>query len=390
MHGTSLPVRSKLGSAARQFKHLSPRARRLLGLLFLAGLFFFALLSFSIHVRDPDTVQPASSSSKRSLHESVAKSSHTVSTAQQLGGTTSHSTTGEPLKLMLASHNRLFWYFPHNDSIKVLHEGQVRPKYTWRLAYPFPRIQRGGCTPLVARHRFWQRHFNTPLPDGSYRIGYTCSLSRYCSSLPGGPHGLSARLHECTHGTTLKQRQPNSANPTPRVPPVQQQCATRARPPAGCALRRVPWGTSPRRAAADGVERGAAAQLAASDQRGAPGPNRCGAGWVRGGAGKGRTHRRGGAEGGDWVQGARGKRVPGVLPDRRLGTGHAMVAVGCVGRRRVCAGAGVAMRIDWTAAGALCSDGDCDAGGTGAASACAAGTMALPPLSLVLRVSDDQ
>ena len=35
------------------------------------------------------------------------------------------STKVEDMRLMLASHGRLMWYFPGNESTKVLHEGQV-------------------------------------------------------------------------------------------------------------------------------------------------------------------------------------------------------------------------------------------------------------------------
>lgn len=105
-------VRSKLGGAPRQFKHLSKGARRVLSILFLAGLFFFAILSFSIYVKDPDSNNVRALAGKGRRRSTAATTAVVVPPAA-------------PLRIMVATHNRLFWYFPENKTTAVLHEGEV-------------------------------------------------------------------------------------------------------------------------------------------------------------------------------------------------------------------------------------------------------------------------
>ncbi|KXZ44217.1 hypothetical protein GPECTOR_71g578 [Gonium pectorale] len=116
----------KHSHTAKQLKFLSPRARKLLSVLFAAGLFFLALLSLSHYVKDPETVTSAAGGgkataggkSRRGLISSVGR----IATHQTAAGASSG--TPQPVKLLLASHNRLFWYFVENSTVQVLHEGQ--------------------------------------------------------------------------------------------------------------------------------------------------------------------------------------------------------------------------------------------------------------------------
>ncbi|KAG2501830.1 hypothetical protein HYH03_000329 [Edaphochlamys debaryana] len=122
----AVPVRSKLGVAPKHLHFLSPRARRALSILFAGGLLFFAFLSFSIYVKDPESSSTKGGNGKlrRSLAVSRSNGGRIVSgrTVHRGGNTAVHS--DEPLRLLLASHNRLFWYDVLNSSVQVLHEGE--------------------------------------------------------------------------------------------------------------------------------------------------------------------------------------------------------------------------------------------------------------------------
>ena len=119
-----VPVRSKLGPASKQqLKFLSPRHRRLLSILFLSGLFFFAILSFTIYVKDPESnnvrsaAQVGASRIRRALNTGV----------QDVERIVLHRSRGAaaPLRIMLASHNRLFWLHTDTGNTTVIHEGGV-------------------------------------------------------------------------------------------------------------------------------------------------------------------------------------------------------------------------------------------------------------------------
>ncbi|GLC58284.1 hypothetical protein PLESTB_001341600 [Pleodorina starrii] len=123
MPTVSVASRSRFSHAYKHLKVLSPRARKLLSVLFAAGLFFFAFLSLSIYVKDPDSVHAKSRSGQR---RSLAVEGQD---GGRIGGhsaqsSSSSSSPSAPLQLLLASHNRLFWYFPGNNTIHVLHEGE--------------------------------------------------------------------------------------------------------------------------------------------------------------------------------------------------------------------------------------------------------------------------
>ncbi|KAG2444762.1 hypothetical protein HXX76_001506 [Chlamydomonas incerta] len=128
----AVPVRGKLGHASKSIKHLSPRARRLLSLLFLGGVFFFALLSFSTRVRDPEASNSHSDKNGEAkagsaLRRALSSGRGGVSTgasAVHLQAGTSEPAPRKPVRLLLASHNRLFWYSVDNDTTQVLHEGE--------------------------------------------------------------------------------------------------------------------------------------------------------------------------------------------------------------------------------------------------------------------------
>ncbi|GFR39810.1 hypothetical protein Agub_g302, partial [Astrephomene gubernaculifera] len=94
-------------------------------LLFAAGLFFFAVLSLSIYVKDPDSVTLKSSvTAKEPVRRSLGTSAKDAKRIGSRQRPQIHSIPGTPLKLLLASHNRLFWYDVANDTVQVLHEGE--------------------------------------------------------------------------------------------------------------------------------------------------------------------------------------------------------------------------------------------------------------------------
>ncbi|GIL43818.1 hypothetical protein Vafri_1420 [Volvox africanus] len=123
MPATSTASRSRVGHAYKQLKFLSPRARKLLSISFAAGLCFFALLSLSIYVKDPDSVHARKNEDRSGQRRSLAVSRTGAKRIDRHEGKSVSSGT-KPFRLMLASHNRLFWYYPSNDSIHVLHEGE--------------------------------------------------------------------------------------------------------------------------------------------------------------------------------------------------------------------------------------------------------------------------
>lgn len=129
----AVPVRGKLGHASKSIKFLSPRARRLLSLLFLGGVFFFAFLSFSTHVRDPEASNSRSGKKGQvkagsALRRALSSATDGVSTisAVHVEAGTSEPVPRKPVRLLLASHNRLFWYSVDDNTTQVLHEGEVR------------------------------------------------------------------------------------------------------------------------------------------------------------------------------------------------------------------------------------------------------------------------
>jgi hypothetical protein len=117
---------------------------------FVAGMVFIAFTSMSWHHHAADGVMGGAGDSQRlvarlsrrggslgarELRESHMNSRSTIrggsiGGAEKRGGTSGalgHSagpTTSD--RLMLASHGRLMWYYPGNDTVKVLHEGEVR------------------------------------------------------------------------------------------------------------------------------------------------------------------------------------------------------------------------------------------------------------------------
>jgi hypothetical protein len=118
-----VPVRSKLGPASKQqLKFLSKGARRVLSILFLAGVFFFAILSFTTYVRDTDTndvksaAQVGASRLRRALTTGVQDVDRVLHRSRGAAG---------PLRIMLASHNRLFWLHTDTGNTTVLHERGV-------------------------------------------------------------------------------------------------------------------------------------------------------------------------------------------------------------------------------------------------------------------------
>ncbi|GIL81892.1 hypothetical protein Vretimale_1469 [Volvox reticuliferus] len=123
MPATSTASRSRVGHAYKHLKFLSPRARKLLSISFAAGLCFFALLSLSIYVKDPDSIRTRKNEDRSSQRRSLAVSSTGAKRIGRQKGM-SVSSGNKPFRLILASHNRLFWYYPGNDSIHVLHEGE--------------------------------------------------------------------------------------------------------------------------------------------------------------------------------------------------------------------------------------------------------------------------
>ncbi|PNW88504.1 hypothetical protein CHLRE_01g032400v5 [Chlamydomonas reinhardtii] len=127
----AVPVRGKLGHASKSIKFLSPRARRLLSLLFLGGVFFFAFLSFSTHVRDPEASNSRSGKKGQvkagsALRRALSSATDGVSTisAVHVEAGTSEPVPRKPVRLLLASHNRLFWYSVDDNTTQVLHEGE--------------------------------------------------------------------------------------------------------------------------------------------------------------------------------------------------------------------------------------------------------------------------
>lgn len=168
----------KLGSGggAGHLKALhGAKPRRLLSILFFIGVCYFALVSFSTRVRDPEAVSRGAgvshasrralakgarshsslhsshggkdSSSTSSEHAHGSRHSKVAKGAQPRGrGLGAHHAqravddtdmkigsnsmamsqgSGDALRLLLASHGRLFWYYPDTEEVKVLHEGQV-------------------------------------------------------------------------------------------------------------------------------------------------------------------------------------------------------------------------------------------------------------------------
>lgn len=54
--------------------------------------------------------------------------------------------TGDQHRILLATHNRLSWYFPATDTLHVLHQGQVRH----HVNYPQESSPKSACLQLSA------------------------------------------------------------------------------------------------------------------------------------------------------------------------------------------------------------------------------------------------
>jgi hypothetical protein len=114
---------------------------------FVAGMIFLAATSMSWRHHAADSVAGDSqrlsarlnrrggSSSARDLREgsddgrSKIRQGSIGGAGRRGGAAGSGKRSTEPGssdRLMLASHGRLMWYFPGNDTVKVLHEGEVR------------------------------------------------------------------------------------------------------------------------------------------------------------------------------------------------------------------------------------------------------------------------
>lgn len=94
--------------------------KNLIFFLLLGGLLFLGFLSLTWRVADPDSVRVPRPDEEENVPAAPVPK--------------------EELRLMLASHGRLMWYWPGNDTTRVLHEGQVREG------------QRGACGHDVHAH----------------------------------------------------------------------------------------------------------------------------------------------------------------------------------------------------------------------------------------------
>ena len=120
------------GGGLLKTKRVKPResllsARNILVLVIALGTIFFALTSLTRRVTDPDSVR-------------LTKD-----------GDASQSSHVGPLRLMLASHGRIMWYYPDTEETKVLHEGQVRHQWPARepSAWPCVRVLLTHCVDLT-------------------------------------------------------------------------------------------------------------------------------------------------------------------------------------------------------------------------------------------------
>lgn len=87
-------------------------------LLLLAGLLVLALLSLSRRVDDPDTQRLSRSSSEGEAATADIRGRHASASSVS-------AAAAGPLRLMLASHGRVMWYYPGTNTSVVLHEGGV-------------------------------------------------------------------------------------------------------------------------------------------------------------------------------------------------------------------------------------------------------------------------
>jgi hypothetical protein len=79
--------------------------QNLVFLALIGGLAFLGIVSLTRRVADPASIKINKPIESEDLLKEQSKA--------------------EDMRLMLASHGRLLWYFPGNESTKVLHEGQV-------------------------------------------------------------------------------------------------------------------------------------------------------------------------------------------------------------------------------------------------------------------------
>lgn len=136
--------------------HRLSKLRKWLPVIFLSGLGLLAVLSLTSKIKDPEATRAellrarrrpgsdvrlggdggstgdghghghghhAGSHGKHGHGHHAAGSGHKQE--HHGGGGARRALPAQPLRLMLASHGRLFWYYPDNDRVEVLHEGHV-------------------------------------------------------------------------------------------------------------------------------------------------------------------------------------------------------------------------------------------------------------------------